>query len=292
MELHQLDYVRAVAKYQNFTRAAEEINVSQSSLSQQINKLESELGVRLFDRTTRKVKLTPAGVDFVRHANNVLQEIDEAKRTIQEYLTVERGHIDLGVFPPLGSFQFTTLIADFQRNFPGVKLSFFEAECEELIGMLLDSKINLAFLSEIEGAPVIFHNLLVDEIGLIVNSFHPLAVQQSVSLSELANESFIIPTPTSGIYKSFVAACNEQGFNPKIIYHCNQIDTNVGLVQANMGIGVLSYRTALRHSDEVKVLRIVPPVIRKISLASQKNAKYSPAVSVFIKFALQWIASR
>jgi DNA-binding transcriptional LysR family regulator len=59
-----------------------------------------------------------------------------------------------------------------------------------------------------------------------------------------------------------------------------------------MGVGVLSYRTALRHADEVKVLRIVPPVIRKISLASQKNAKYSPAVSVFIKFALQWIASR
>ncbi len=129
---------------------------------------------------------------------------------------MERGHIDLGVFPPLGSFQLTSLIADFQRNFPGVKLSFYEAECEELIGMLLDSKINLAFLSEIEGAPVNFHNLLVDEIGLIVNSFHPLAVQQSVSLSELANESFIIPTPTSGIYKNFVAACNENGFIPRL----------------------------------------------------------------------------
>jgi DNA-binding transcriptional LysR family regulator len=77
-------------KISELTRAAEEINVSQSSLSQQVNKLESELGVRLFDRTTRKVKLTPAGVDFVRHANNVLQEIEEATRTIQEYLTVER----------------------------------------------------------------------------------------------------------------------------------------------------------------------------------------------------------
>ena len=292
MELHQLEYVRAVAKFQNFTRAAEEINVSQSSLSQQVSKLENELGVRLFDRTTRKVKLTPAGVDFVRHANNILLEIDEATSTIQEYLTVERGHIDLGVFPPIGSFQLTSLIADFQKTFPGVKLSFYEAECEELIDMLLASRINLAFLSEIDDAPVSFHNLLVDEVSLIVNSFHPLAVQQSVSLAELAGESFIIPAPNSGIYKNFIAACNENGFNPKIVYHCSQIDTNVGLVQANMGIGVLSYITAMRHSEGVKVLRIVPPVLRKISLASQRNARCSPAVSVFIKFALQWIASR
>jgi LysR family transcriptional activator of glutamate synthase operon len=271
---------------------AEEINVSQSSLSQQVNKLESELGVRLFDRTTRKVKLTPAGVDFVRHAINVLQEIDDATRTIQEYLTVERGHIDLGVFPPLGSFQLTSLIADFQKTFPGVKFSFYEAECEELVDMLVNAKINLAFLSEIEGAPVEFYNLLVDEVGLIVNFFHPLAVQQSVSLAQLADENFIIPTPTSGIYKNFLAACNDAGFNPKILYCCNQIDTNVGFVEANMGIGVLSYQTALRHANEVKVLRVVPPLTRKISLASPKNASISPAVGVFIKFAMQWVASR
>ncbi len=292
MELHQLEYVRAVAKYQNFTRAAEEINVSQSSLSQQINKLENELGVRLFERTTRRVKLTPAGVDFVKHANNVLQELEEANRHIQEYLTVERGHIDLGVFPPLGTFNLTSLIADFQKTFPGVKLSFHEAECEDLVGMLTESKINLAFLSEYETDAVDFYNLMVDEVALIVNAFHPLAVQQSVSLSQLANENFIVPYQTSGICKSFEAACNEAGFNPNVVYYCSHIDTNVGLVQANLGVGVLSYQTALRHESEVKVLRIVPPVIRKISLAAPKNVKYSPAVSVFIKFALQWIASR
>ncbi len=292
MELHQLEYVRAVAKFQNFTRAAEEINVSQSSLSQQINKLENELGVRLFERTTRRVKLTPAGVDFVAHANNVLQELDDANRHIQEYLTVERGHIELGVFPAIGSFNLTELIADFQKSFPGVKLSFREAECEELVEMLMDSKINLAFLSEFDTDEVEFYNLLVDEVGLIINPFHPLAVQQSVSLAQVANEDFILPYQTSGLYKSFESACREAGFSPNVVYYCSHIDTNVGLVKSNMGIGVLSYRTALRHENEVKVLRIVPPVIRKISLAAPKNNKYSPAVSVFIKFALQWIASR
>jgi DNA-binding transcriptional LysR family regulator len=292
MELHQLEYVRTVARHQNFTRAAEEISVSQSSLSQQINKLESELGVRLFDRTTRKVKLTPAGVDFVRHANNIFQEIEDAKRTIQEYLSIERGHITLGAFPVIGHFQLTSLIADFQKTFPGVKLLFQEAECEDLVAMLGASKVDLAFLSEIESGAVEFYNLLMDEIVLIVNSFHPLAVQQSVTLAELEDERFIIPPPSAGLYKNFLEACKENGFNPKIVYHCSQIETNVGLVQENIGVGVLSSQVARHYRDRISVLRIVPPVIRKISLAVQKSVNHSPAVNVFIKFALQWIAAR
>jgi len=292
MELNQLEYVCAVARRQSFTAAARELHVTQSSLSQQISKLEGEIGIRLFERTTRHVRLTPAGIDFLKYANRVIQELDEAKYQIQKYLTMEQGYIELGIFPALGSFHLTALIADFQKNFPGVKLSFHEAECEDLVRMLTESRINLAFLSEYDTDEVDFYNLLVDEVGLIVNSFHPLAVQQSVSLPQVENENFIIPYKTSGLCKSFISACNDAGFNPKIIYHCSHIETNVGLVQSNIGVGVLSYSTAMRHQDEVKVLRIVPPVIRKISLAAPKSTNCSPAVSVFIKFALQWIATR
>ena len=292
MELHQLEYVRTVARHQSFTRAAEEISVSQSSLSQQINKLEGELGIRLFDRTTRKVRLTPAGVDFVRHSNNVFQEIDEARRTVQKYLSVEQGNITIGAFPAIGHYNLTALIADFQKAFPGVRLSFQEAECEELAGMLQESKVDIAFQSEIDAPNVEFHNLYVDDIALIVNSFHPLATQQTVSLHELKNEKIIVPLPSSGIYQNLMKACDEHGFSPDIIYHCCQIDTNVGLVRENIGVGILSSRVAMRHRDEISVLRIVPPIIRKISLAVAKNSTPSPAVSVFIKFARQWAAER
>jgi DNA-binding transcriptional LysR family regulator len=158
--------------------------------------------------------------------------------------------------------------------------------------MLAASKIDLAFLSEFEAPMIEFYNLLMDEIVLVVNSFHPLAVQQSVSLAEVRDESFIIPTPTAGIYKNFLNACNRNGFNPKIIYHCSQIETNVGLVQENIGLGVLSSQVARHYRDKISILRIVPPVIRKISLAVLKNASHTPAVNVFIKFALQWVASR
>ena len=292
MELHQLEYVRTVARHQSFTRAAEEISVSQSSLSQQINKLEGELGIRLFDRTTRKVRLTPAGTDFVRHINSVFLELDEAKRTVQKYLSIERGHITIGAFPTIGYYNLTALIADFQKAFPGVRLSFQEAECEELAGMLQDSKIDVSFQSEIDATNIDFFNLYVDDIALIVNSFHPIASQQTASLEDLRNEKIIVPEPSSGIYQNLMKACEDYGFTPDIIYHCCQIDTNIGLVRENIGVGILSTRVAMRHRDEISVLRIVPSITRRISLAVSKNSNPSPAVNVFIKFARQWASER
>ena len=90
MEIHQLEYVLAVATYNSFTRAAESQNVSQSSLSQQIRKLEDELGVNLFARTTRSVQLTPAGAEFITYAKRILSEIDKARQSILEYTSYER----------------------------------------------------------------------------------------------------------------------------------------------------------------------------------------------------------
>ena len=102
MEIHQLEYMVAVAKFQSFTRAAAEINISQSSLSQQIRKLEEELGIKLFDRTTRTVRLTNAGSAFLAHAQQILLEINKSKSTIQQYLSVSRGQIKLGLCPLSG----------------------------------------------------------------------------------------------------------------------------------------------------------------------------------------------
>ena len=90
MEMHQLEYVLAVAKYQNFTRASEVLKTSQSSLSQQIIKLENELGISLFVRTTRSVQLSPAGEEFVKHARRIMSEVIEARRCIYEYTSFEK----------------------------------------------------------------------------------------------------------------------------------------------------------------------------------------------------------
>ena len=118
MEMHQLEYVLAVAKYNNFTRAAEEIRTSQSSLSQQIGKLENELGISLFMRTTRSVQLTPAGAEFVTHAKRIMAEVAKARLCINEYVSIEKGNLTLGVIAVVGHSNIPKLIVSFQNNFP------------------------------------------------------------------------------------------------------------------------------------------------------------------------------
>ena len=148
MEIHQLQYAVAVAKYKSFTQAANAINISQPSLSLQINKLEEELGIKIFERTTRTVRLTPAGTDFIKHALRILSEVEQAKQTIQEHLSTNRGYIKVGLFPVISHYHLTTTISQFQKNYPGIKLDFIEYECEKLHSMILASEIDIAILSE------------------------------------------------------------------------------------------------------------------------------------------------
>ena len=290
MELHQLEYVIALAKYQSFTRAANEINISQSSLSQQIKKLEDELGVKLFDRTTRKVKLTNAGNAFLTHAQKVLMEINQSKKTMKEYLSVSRGQIKLGVLPVIGHFRITSLLANFQKNYPGVKMQFKEGECHELLQMVMASRVHAAFISEASENPHIkIHRLIRDHAVLVVNSMHPLAANETVELGELAKEKFIVAHPSSGLYKNFTKACTAAGFEPDILYHCNQVETSLELVRENLGVTVLSSQVAQRYSKRgIGITKILPEIPRRISLVTLKDTEHEPAVNIFIKYAINW----
>jgi len=123
MEIHQLEYIVAVETYRSFTKAAESKNVSQPSLSHQIKKLEDELGVNLFIRTTRSVQLTPAGAEFVSHAKRILSEIYKARQNILEFSSYERGHLTVGIMPAISYYNLTPMLTAFKRDFPGVKLN-------------------------------------------------------------------------------------------------------------------------------------------------------------------------
>ena len=286
MEIHQLEYVVAVAKHKSFTQAARAINSSQSSLSQQINKLEKELGIKIFERTTRRVNITPAGAEFINHALRILSEVNQAQRTVQEYLSTNRGHIKIGLIPVSSHYGLTVQIAEFQKNYPRIKLDFIEYECENLQKMLLDGKIDIGFFSETEPDPRIrMIRLLNDKLILVTNNLHPLATQGSVSLADLANEKFIIPSPESGLYVNFLQACRNAGFEPKILYQCTQVETILDFLCHGLGVTLLSTAVASRYMHyDISMVSIVPTIRRRISLAVLKESKMSPALNVFIKF--------
>ncbi len=291
MEMHQLEYVLAVAKHLSFTRAAEEIKTSQSSLSQQISKLENELGTMLFVRTTRSVKLTPAGEEFVVHANRIMSEVNEARRCIHEYVSFEKGHISLGIVPVIGHYRIPSLLASFQKKFPGVKLSLLEEQCEELLRKLHSSKIDGAFVQHISPDPSFqFYPLETDKMVLVTSDRHPLAPRKSVDLKELQHEDFIVTPPTCGHHIDFHNACQAAGFEPNIIMTCSSVKTILGLVYEELGVTVLSsYVAEMEWRPGITIISLTPTINRKIVLALQKNVDIQPALKVFVKFTSQWV---
>jgi DNA-binding transcriptional LysR family regulator len=136
MELHQLAYFESVSRHLHFTRAAEELNVAQPSVSQQIRKLEAELGAPLFHRMKRHIALTEAGQTFLPHARAVLQRLDEAKLEVQELSGLRRGALAVGAPPSVGTHLLPRALAAFSQLHPGIALSFREAGSRTLLSLL------------------------------------------------------------------------------------------------------------------------------------------------------------
>jgi LysR family transcriptional activator of glutamate synthase operon len=285
MEMHQLEYVLAVAKYNNFTRAAEGIKISQSSLSQQINKLENELGTSLFLRTTRSVKITPAGAEFIEYAQRIISEVSEARRSIQEYVSKVKGELTLGTMASIENYNLPNLIKSFQDKFPDTKIHIVEEQYEELQSMLHLSKIDAAFTRITNPDPQFcFYPLIDDRMVVVVTDLHPLANRVSVDMKELENEKFIL-TPYD-----FRKDCHEAGFEPKVILSCAAVQTMMNFVREGIGIAVLSSREALSEKDSsMKVVELTPTIPRRIYLVTRKSDDMPPPLEIFLKFTTQWL---
>ena len=295
MQLHQLEYVLAVAKYSSFTHAAEEINISQSSLSQQISTLEKELGINLFIRTTRSVYLTSVGQDFVTHAMRIMSEVNATHQCMQEYVSVHKGQLTIGVIPVVGHYPIPELLAGFNRDFPGVKLSLIEDQDDSLLEMLNNSKLDASIVQYANiDSPFQYFPLYTDKMVLLASSKTHLASKKSIDLKELKNEKFVLTPLTSGHQHDFIKACKSDGFEPKILMTCSSVKTMLGLTRENMGVTVLSSKVAIssmRPDSGLVIIELTPTIERKIHLAIQKSANLTPALKVFVKYVSQWITS-
>lgn len=294
MQLHQLEYVLAVAKHRSFSKASEEIRISQSSLSQQIINLEKELGVELFVRTTRSVALTTTGTDFVEHARKVMEELAATRRCVQEYISVEKGHLTFGVIPVVGHYPIPSIIASFNRKYPGVKLNLIESQDDDLLSMLNNSLLDAAFVQvvqeeyDFEAFP-----LFTDVMVLLTDTQHPLAYRKIVGLKELREENFIVTPPISGHYHDFEKACRVAGFEPKILMTCSSVATMLAFVREGLGITMLSSRSVSMWADDpwLRTMTITPVIKRNLYLAIRKNINITPVLKMFVQHVAQWLGS-
>ena len=295
MELHQLQYVLKLAAHLHFSNAANDLGITQPSLSQQIDKLEKELGSKLFDRRTRSVELTPAGEEFLVHANNVLVQLDRLSEAMQKFSSTKaKKNIRIGTFETnIGQHKTVNLFQQFQAAYPDVNASIAEKSgSTELIKLLKSGSIDAAFMVP---SPELYtdstftcHPLIPGTVHVIFRKDHPLATQKTALLSDLATENCVVMSSTYSIYGVVMAACRTNGFNLKIVSRCNHIETMVDMVAQGFGISFLSSQFAkmISHPD-IAIRPLDPAIERNLSFVYLTDKPRSAALIAFRDFVLK-----
>ena len=286
MEMHQLRYVVAVAHAGNFSRAAEQCHVSQPSLSQQIQKLEEELGERLFNRMKREVKLTPHGESFLRRAVRVLEEVDTAKREAKDATDLLRGTVTLGVLPTIAPYLLPEAITEYLEKYPRVEIVVQEDTTAHLLKLLVACEIDFALASQpIRDARLEVRELFSEELLLALPADHPLTRKRTVSASDLEGEALIVMKEGHCLGDQVLNFCDRSDLHPNISFRSAQLETIQSLVCAEMGLSLIPAMAAKPGQRSVPQYRSFssPRPTRKIVAAWPKQRPPGRAAAEFLK---------
>jgi DNA-binding transcriptional LysR family regulator len=286
LELRHLRYFVAVAEELHFGRAARRLHIAQPALSQQIRRLEAEVGLALVERTTRKVALTGAGELLVARARHIISELDAATAELQTLAGVQGGRLSVGALHTMGPVDLSRLLASFHRNHPAVELTVREQSSEELAEMLRDDVVDLAFLSvteRIQSRGLQLDRLVSEELVAVLPTTHPLAGREGVTLIELAGDRFVSFRPGSRLRELLDSAAAEAGFEPRITLESNESRRIRSLVSGGLGVAILPRSDATGLGPPVATSRLTEPELtRDITLASRLGRRHSPAAAAFL----------
>lgn len=240
MEIHQLRYVCAVARTGNFTRAAEQEHVAQPSLSQQVLKLEDELGARLFDRLGRTVRLTRFGEVFLRRAQGILRELGEARSEIHDLVGAETGRVMLGAIATIAPYFLPSALASFARKCPTIRVTVLEDITPVLLSRLHEGSIDLALVAlPVPGPELACEEMFCERLRVVVPDSHRLASQKTATLDQIEGEPFLLLKEGHCFRQTTISACRRAKINPNVIFESGQFATILGMVCAGMGVSVV-----------------------------------------------------
>jgi DNA-binding transcriptional LysR family regulator len=285
MDFQQLQYFKILAKVQNFTRAADELAITQSALSRSIARLEEEMGVQLFERKVRGVVLNRYGSAFLQHVNQVIREMNVAQQILNEMMDPLHVTISLGFVHSLRSSFVLNLIDSFLKKSPGIRFQLTQDSTTKIINQLESAEIDLAFCSPREQLDNISTVPICDEeLFLIVPKRHKLAYRKQVYLNEVANEPFVHYKHDTGLRSVIDKLCEEAGFLPKVSFEGLDGMNIAGLVAANFGVALIPFLPGL-DLTKISLLHVYEPQCRRIiQMAWRTNGYMSPAMTRFMTF--------
>jgi DNA-binding transcriptional LysR family regulator len=243
MELRHLRYFVAVAEELHFNRAAERLHIAQPPLSQQIKQLETELGVELFHRRTkRQVQLTEAGQVLLQATYPILAQLEQAISDTQRAGRGETGSLTIGFISSVVYDVLPAILQRFRQHFPQVDLVLQELTTTQQEEALQNQRIEVGFCHlPLKDTSLVSETILEEPLVVVLPATHPLATETILSACSLADESFILfPRHLGpGLYDQIISFCKQANFSPKVMQEAIQMQTIIGLISAEMGVALV-----------------------------------------------------
>ncbi|MAZ01743.1 MAG: hypothetical protein CMN56_01260 [Sneathiella sp.] len=288
MDKHFRAFV-AVARHLHFTKAAEEIHITQPSLSLLIRQLEEKLKVKLITRSTRQVALTEMGKAFLPLAENVVLDMDAAVRHMRDLAELEQGKVTVAAFPSVAANQLPPIVVAFRRRYPKVRVQVVDGIWNTVVESVRSGEADFGIGSR---PPVMgnlsYQEIYSDEVMLLATEDHPLASEKSLSWHQIMEEEIIVLSPDTGVRQSIDAALEGTGITLKPILEPALVQTAASLVSAGAGLGIIlsSYLSAIRMDGLVAIPLEKPNILRPVGIITRKDWVMSPAAKVMLKMAI------
>ncbi len=282
----RLAYFAGVARTEHVTRAAQEMQIPQSTLSRALVRLERDLGVDLFARRGRTVSLTPAGRTFLASVERALGEVERAAESVRADADPATGKVAFGFLHTMGSETVPGLLRAFRADHPRVRFSLVQNYGEAMIERLRAGELDLCLTSPVPDAPdLVARRLDEQRLRLVVPDDHRLATRKRVRLTEAADEAFVTLEPGYGLRRITDDLCQEAGFKPRVAFEGEEAETLRGLVAAGLGVALLP-PPAVPRPGVVELTVTGQRAVREIGVAWLGGHPDTPPVAAFKEFLL------
>ena len=284
MTFEQLSYFIAIVENDTFFDAACEMNISQSSLSKQIMKLEKELDLTLFDRTTRSATLTQAGEFFYNESKQLIEHYKLTLENIENFKSLHENKLHIAVLPIQTQYNLNALFNSFRKENPDIELQITEVEDDRLIEGISKNEYDLIIARETMFDKSQFKTYPLAKDELIVAISHKLSQRDKLTLDDIKNENFILMNPYTSIYKLCINKLKENNIDANII-RTARTESIIGSVAINEGISLLPKSNfEVFHQKNINTISLEPQIALSVVLAKHKKTASNIAIKEFIKF--------
>lgn len=286
-DLRELRYFVAVGEELHFGRAARRLHMSQPPLSQSIRGLELRVGVKLFDRTRRRVMLTHAGTVFLEHARVLLRDAQQAALAAQRASRGEVGRLTIGFILAATHRVLPQTVREFRQRMPDVELNLREMPIGRQVAALAEGEIDIGLLRPpVDTRQIAVQTLVREPFVAALPKGHPLARHAVMPLAALAHKPFVISTPgRSPLHNQILSACAAAGFTPTVVQDAENIVTVIGLVRAGLGVALLPQSVEALRPEGVDLCRLRGLDVRAEMAIAWRNEDGAPVVDAFVAAA-------